>query len=91
MEFTIDDAKRVQRDLRLGGRHVAYVDPDEGFVLAHTDAERARRAPLHRCPVHRWLNYERQDNGYTEPQGDLFREAGWYEITGLGEARRLVL
>jgi hypothetical protein len=52
--FTIEDARRVQSDLGLGHAHVYYVDYD-GFVLAHTDAERAVGADLATCPVHRNL------------------------------------
>lgn len=52
--FTIADARRVQRDLGLGSVHVYYVSED-GFVLAHTDAERAAGAVLEDCPAHRSL------------------------------------
>ena len=42
-EFTIADARRVQRDLGLLESHVAYVDLDtDWFVLAHTDTERSK-------------------------------------------------
>jgi hypothetical protein len=52
--FTIEDARRVQRDLGLGHAHVYYVD-HPGFVLAHTDAERAAEDDLEACFVHRNL------------------------------------
>ena len=54
MRFTIEDAKRVQSDLGLGRAHVYYVEGN-GFVLAHTDDERARGADLEACLVHRNL------------------------------------
>ena len=54
MMFTIEDARRVQRDLGLGHAHVYYADYDS-FVLAHTDRERAAGASLEDCPVHRNL------------------------------------
>jgi hypothetical protein len=73
--FTIEDAKHVQRDLRLGHTHVAFIDPNEGFVLAHTDAERASGASsLWRCPIHDWLR-----------DGDPYWDVapGWYQIPSL--------
>lgn len=76
MNFTIEDARRVQRDLRLGDRHVAYIDPDEGFVLAHTDAERDSGMDLAECETHRAL--------CDTPPSDLSYEdgePGWYQIT----------
>ncbi len=53
---TIEDAKRVQRDLSLGEFHVIYLDLDEGWVMAHTDAERATGMDLTTCDVHEWAS-----------------------------------
>lgn len=86
MTFTIMDACRVQRDLGLGDRHVAYIDPDEGFVMAHTDAERASHMILAGCEIHLWL----ADGGGICAYGECFgcfRGVGWYEITGPHEAK----
>lgn len=66
MSFTIADARRVQRDLGLGNAHVYYVD-HPGFVLAHTDAERAAGDVLENCWVHRNLC-----------EGTTALEPGWY-------------
>lgn len=55
---TIDDAKMLQAMMGLGERHVIFTD-DHGFVMAHTDAERAQgKAAMHNCPTHReWGSY----------------------------------
>ncbi len=52
--FTIDDVRRVQANLGLGEFHVVYLDLDEGWSMAHTDAERAMRMDLCTCDVHLW-------------------------------------
>lgn len=85
--FTIGDAKRVQADLSLQDRHVAYIDLDEGFVLAHTDAERALQqlSPLAECDIHQWLGLERR---YLVC---CFPEPGWYVIPVTHRARGLAL
>lgn len=92
--FTIEDAKRVQRDFNLGDQHVAYVDPGTGwFVLAHTDAERGLQAlsPLAECYAHRWLARSPMPHGFIEMWGCCFPESGWYVIPGIHEARGLAL
>lgn len=85
--FTVEDAVRVQRDLKLGHVHVVYFDPDEGyFVLAHTNVERGNQLAfsLEQCVVHLWL----LDGGGTCCFGGRERDcfgcfdggAGWYTI-----------
>ena len=89
MMFTIEDARRVQRDLGLDGVHVAFVDDSEDgyFVLAHTGAERASGMNLRDCAIHRWL--ARQFGEWC--RDEAFPEPGWYEITGVHKARGLAL
>lgn len=95
MIFTIEDARRVQRDLGLGNVHVAYVDPDEGFVLAHTALGRSlisQGYPLEWCEIHSWLAREPSGLlGYVEMWGDCFPLAGWYRINGMHVAEGLAL
>jgi hypothetical protein len=85
--FTIEDAKQVQADLGLRDVHVAYFNPAAGFVLAHTDAERALQAlsPLAECDIHQWLGQGYRDLVCCLP------EAGWYEIASVHGARGLPL
>lgn len=79
MTFTVEDAKRVQRDLGLGDRHVVYTADGTingwGFVMAHTDAERASGASLWDCWVHQWLCE------HDWMCRHCFPADGWYEIT----------
>lgn len=91
LPFTIEDARRVQRELGITS-HVAYVDPDCGFVLAHTSFERDLRPAmdLRRCEIHRWLD----DLEFAGLFGNLsccFPQPGWYRIAGLHEARGIAL
>lgn len=66
----IEDAKRVQRDLGLGAVHVFYIE-ESGFVMAHTDAERASGMDLRDCEVHEIL----------ADAGDLWaRPYGWWQL-----------
>jgi hypothetical protein len=92
--FTIEDARQVQRDLELGDVHVAYVDPDEGFVLAHTNLGRsliAQGYDLEWCEIHHWLAREPTMLGYIEVWGGCFPRPGWYKISGLHKAEGLAL
>lgn len=90
--FTIEDAKRVQRDLGLGDRHVVYFDPDEGFVLAHTDAEREAGMDLTTCRFHYWLCKLGEDPSWALWVGNGFPGSpGWYEMEYLTVARGLAL
>lgn len=81
--FTIEDAKRVQRDLDLGDRHIAFVNRYEGFVLAHTDTERASGMNLADCEIHHWLS--------RRIRRCCFPALGWYEIIAVHKARGLAL
>lgn len=66
----IEDAKRVQRDLGLGDVHVFHIT-EAGFVMAHTDAERASGMDLRTCEVHEIL----------ADAGDIWeRPYGWYQL-----------
>jgi hypothetical protein len=91
--FTVEDAKRVQRDLKLGDRHVAYVSRSSGFVLAHTDAERANALALslELCPVHAWLcevgTWITRTGAVRGMRPEGFPADGWYEITPWGDYR----
>lgn len=49
---TIDDVKALQAKLGVPD-HVVWSD-EQGFVIAHTDEERAT-IDLHDCPLHQWL------------------------------------
>jgi hypothetical protein len=91
MIWTIEDAKRVQRDLGLGEVHVAYIDLDEGFVIAHTDAERESGMDLHDCRYHYWLC--KLDEPEWLPYIWDISESGWYSLSGLvpGTAKGLAL
>lgn len=53
---TIDDLKALQRDLNLLDVHVVWLGLG-GFVIAHTDEERAEAAMtgLEECEMHIWL------------------------------------
>ena len=85
--FTIEDARRVQRDLKLGDVHVACIDLADGFVLAHTDDERASGTDLRMCEIHRWL-------AYANPRGlheCCFPLPGWYQVSELHDAKGLAL
>lgn len=89
--FTIEDAKRVQQDLGLRDVHVVYFDLDEGWVMAHTDAERAEAArnvlaPLTSCWAHLWLSLEKSPGAR-----EFFPDTGWYEISDLFEVKGLAL
>jgi hypothetical protein len=86
--FTVEDAKRVQADLGLQDVHVAWFDLDEGFVLAHTDAERALQAlsPLAECDIHWWLAAPGRRVTIC-----CFPEAGWYKVYGVHKALGLPL
>lgn len=84
-EPTIEDAKRVQRDLCLGEFHVAHWHPD-GFVIAHTDAERASEMELTECSIHEWMLTD--DAWYCER---CFPQAGWYTVLGEHEVKGLAL
>lgn len=83
--FTIEDAKRVQRDLRLGDFHVAHWHPDS-FVMAHTDAERASEMDLAECGMHQWMLTD--DAWLCEL---CFPQAGWYMILDEHKVRGLPL
>lgn len=91
--FTIEDAKRAQRDLDLGTVHIVYIDPDEGFVMAHTDAERASGMSLLDCEIHKWLATASECHHSVLGRGSCcFPELpGWYVIRGLHNARGLAL
>lgn len=89
MQFTIMDARRVQSDLSLGEVHVVYYDPGDGFVMAHTDAERASHMDLTTCRYHYWL-CKAQDPDWTDYLWD-FPEAGWYRLNSYTEAKGLAL
>ena len=94
LPFTVEDAKQVQRDLGLGSVHVAYVDPDEGFVLAHTNLGRSLTAQgyeLEWCEIHSWLALKPQVHGYIEMHGGCFPLPGWYKINGLHDVEGLAL
>lgn len=52
-EPTIDDLKALQRRRNLADVHVCWIGP-KGFVIAHTDEERAT-IDLEECELHRWL------------------------------------
>lgn len=52
--LSIDTLKLVQRDLNLGSVHLAHVG-NTGFVIAHTDEERADDDALTNCALHRWM------------------------------------
>jgi hypothetical protein len=81
--FTVEDAKRVQRDFKLGDCHVVYIDPASGggFAMAHTDEERGSGVSLWDCEIHRWLAEEAP--GFIEC---CFPQAGWYRVESLHEA-----
>lgn len=49
---TIEDLKRLQREKGIA-EHVVFIGP-RGFVLAHTDEERAT-IDLEDCALHGWL------------------------------------
>jgi hypothetical protein len=51
---SIEDAVTLQRLHDLGYTHLVWLDGN-GFVIAHTDIERASGMSLLTCPVHRWL------------------------------------
>ena len=90
MSWTIEDAKRVQRDLGLGEAHVVYID-DSGFVMAHTDRERASGMDLADCRYHYWLG--KFGDPEWAPYIWAFPEPGWYQLDGLvpGTAKGLAL
>lgn len=90
MMFTIEDAKQVQRDLGLGDRHVAWVDLDEGFVLAHTNDERNSGKNLHDCEIHLWLA-DTDPGGAYGSMHCCFVEPGWYVIWNLHVVEGLAL
>jgi hypothetical protein len=88
--FTVEDAKRVQRDLGLGDVHVVYIDDEWGFSLAHTDAERASGTSLWDCQYHRWL-FALMDDGAWGPYVGNFPENGWYEMPTLTTSKGIAL
>lgn len=53
-EMTLDELRAIQSERDLLEVHVAELRED-GFTLAHPDAERGGEAPLELCPVHYWL------------------------------------
>jgi hypothetical protein len=85
--FTVEDAKRVQRDFNLGDFHVVYSGPVNGwgFVMAHTDEERGSGVNLWNCMIHRWL--AESVPGFIEC---CFPQAGWYRVESLHEVKVLV-
>lgn len=83
MKFTIGTARRVQQGLGLLGSHVAHVEDDGGFVLAHAQAERDAAADLEACEIHLWLAGAYVDCCFPEP--------GWYEIFGLHDVKGIPL
>jgi hypothetical protein len=92
--FTIEDAKRVQIDLGLGDRHVVYFDLAEGFVMAHTNAERTAGVDLMECHVHYWLTMLGDDPVGWGPyvgSGVLVRQPGWYTMAYPTQAKGLAL
>jgi hypothetical protein len=64
---TIEEAKALQARLNLEDVHVVWLD-DLGFVIAHTDEERAT-IDLQDCGLHLWL----EENGMPDELED-----GWY-------------
>jgi hypothetical protein len=84
--FTVADVRHVQADLGLLGSHVVWFDLDEGFSLAHTDAERASGMDLYDCVIHWWLAEE-------DPrvQSCCFADAGFYVVTSLHKVKGLAL
>lgn len=50
----IETVKAIQKRNNLGGVHVVWLGED-GFVLAHTDEERASGMNLEDCEVHKYL------------------------------------
>lgn len=91
MSFTVEDAKRVQRDLGLTGVHVVYLD-GTGFVLAHTDAERAVQlmVSLWECRFHYWLT--KLGSAEWVPYLWQFPQLpGWYKLPDLVTCEGLAL
>lgn len=84
--FTIEDARRVQRDLKLTDRHVVYIDLEHGFAIAHSQDERDQGDDLTQCVVHKWLAYDVY--GMLEC---CFTDSGWYEVHGLHDVQGLAL
>ena len=89
--FTIEDARRVQRDLKLTDRHVVYIDPEQGWVMAHTDAERASGMNLRDCIYHRWLWALVTDGAWGPYAGNFPQLPGWYEMPSLTTSKGLAL
>lgn len=91
--FTVEDAKRVQRDFKLGDKHVVYLEWSRGFVMAHTDAERANQLmlSLEECAVHHWMaGWEMLWGRCRKPypgSACFFTDSGWYTIEGEGALR----
>lgn len=52
-EPTIEELKQIQSDRGLEC-HVVFLG-DTGFVVAHTDEERAELKDLRDCKLHQWL------------------------------------
>lgn len=84
-EFTIEDAKRVQRELKLGDFHVIHWHPDT-WVMAHADAERASEMDLTDCCIHKWMLTE--DARHCD---QCFPEPGWYMIMDEHDVKGLAL
>jgi hypothetical protein len=51
---TIEDVRELQSRIGRRDRHVIWFDED-GFVIAHTDEERASLAHLEECELHQRL------------------------------------
>lgn len=88
MSFTVEDAKRVQRDLGLTGVHVAYLD-GAGFVLAHTDWER-EHCDLWDCRFHYWLT-KLGDAEWVPYLWRFPQLPGWYKLPDLVTCEGLAL
>jgi hypothetical protein len=82
--FTVEDVKRVQADLGLRDTHVAWVDLDEGFSIAHTDSERESGMDLHDCKIHLWLAmFSRSFLVCCFDRPGLYQVAAAHEVEGL--------
>lgn len=68
----IDSLKNVQHFMEKRDVHIVDFD-EEGFTIAHTDAERAEAegggAPLDECPLHNALL---EDDGYSVPKPGIY-------------------
>lgn len=91
---SIEEARQVQRDLRLLDSHVIYVDIDsDWFAVAHTDAERASQLTisLTQCALHQYLIAGGLDHrmccagGQGHAPEFVFPSSGWYEVLDAGD------